>query len=66
MNGREYSRLCELWNHARQVVKSRLNDFDLPYTDKQVDKLIEEYWIEDCSDEENVNEIVLQHQYNIS
>lgn len=48
------------------LVKQRMHDFDLPYTEGEVKELVDEYWIDKCSDEENVNECVLQHQYNIS
>lgn len=50
----------------KKLVTKRLDDFDLPYTDEEVEKLINDYWDDSCSDEANVNEIVLQHQYNIS
>ena len=50
----------------KKLVTKRLDDFDLPYTDEDVEKLINDYWDDSCSDEANVNEIVLQHQYNIS
>jgi hypothetical protein len=48
------------------LVKEKMYDFDLPYTEDEVKELVNEYWIDKCSDEENVNECVLQHQYNIS
>ena len=48
------------------LVKQKMYDFDLPYTEDEVKELVDEYWIDECSDEENVNECVLQHQYNIS
>ena len=41
-------------------------DVKVNYTDEEVEKLINDYWDDSCSDEANVNEIVLQHQYNIS
>lgn len=50
----------------KRLVIQRLKDFDLPYTDEEVDELISEIWFPCCTAEANVNEIVLQHQYNIS
>jgi hypothetical protein len=50
----------------KRLVIQKLKDFDLPYTDKEIDELISEYWFPCCTAEANVNEIVLQHQYNIS
>ena len=50
----------------KRLVTQKLKDFDLPYTDEEVEKLISEYWWPGCTAEANVNEIVLQHQYNIS
>ena len=48
------------------LVKEKMYDFDLPYTEDEVKELVDKYWIDECSDYENVNECVLQHQYNIS
>lgn len=48
------------------LVKQKMYDFDLPYTEDEVKKLVDKYWIDECDDYENVNECVLQHQYNIS
>lgn len=62
----EFLKRCGVLEHARMLVKSRLNDFDLPYTIEEVDDLIKKCWSTGCCDEQNVSEIVLQHQYNIS
>ena len=48
------------------LVKQKMYDFDLPYTEDEVKELVDKYWIDECDDYENVNECVLQHQYNIS
>ena len=47
----EFLKRCGVLEHARMLVKSRLNDFDLPYTVKQVDELIEKFWSTGCCDE---------------
>lgn len=53
-------------DEKKRLVIQKLDDFDLPYTDEEVENLLKDYWLPDCTADDNVNEIVLQHQYNIS
>lgn len=54
------------FNERVCLVKERLDDFDLPYNEQQVIDLVKKFWSVGCCDEQNINECVLQHQYNIS
>lgn len=61
----KYDKLLN-FEEQKKLVIQRLDDFDLPYTEEEVERLIRQYWCIGCCNEQNVTEIVLQHQYNIS
>ena len=61
----KYDKLLN-FEEKKKLVIQRLEDFDLPYTEEDVKKLIHQFWCIGCCNEANVTEIVLQHQYNIS
>lgn len=58
--------MSKTMDEKKKLVIQKLDDFDLPYTDGEVEALINDYWLDGCDDDANVNEIILQHQYNIS